>query len=174
MIEMREAYIFLSYSFFFYQWKALEQSNVRFWWRCMQHNITEKIINIEIVSIPSSNEKSLIGQFGKYHNTLCLCPQILRYHCYQFLLGLTMVPRENKNNAYAKSGGTNKEYYGIFRSGLFKRIYPLSTGLSQACIMTSSQLASQLHWWSTTPAWQRSGFESPCRLFFRYYTSSMS
>ena len=25
-----------------------------------------------------------------------------------------MVPRENKNNAYAKFGGTNKEYYGIF------------------------------------------------------------
>ena len=31
-----------------------------------------------------------------------------------------MVPRENKNNAYAKFGGTNKEYYGIFRIGLFQ------------------------------------------------------
>ena len=31
-----------------------------------------------------------------------------------------MVLRENKNNAYAKLGGTNKEYYGIFRSGLFE------------------------------------------------------
>ena len=31
-----------------------------------------------------------------------------------------MVPRENKTNAYAKFGGTNKEYYGIFRTGLFK------------------------------------------------------
>ena len=30
-----------------------------------------------------------------------------------------MVPRENKNNAYAKFGGTNKEYYGIFRTGIF-------------------------------------------------------
>ena len=30
-----------------------------------------------------------------------------------------MLPRENRNNAYAKFGGTNKEYYGIFRSGLF-------------------------------------------------------
>ena len=29
-----------------------------------------------------------------------------------------MVPRENKNNAYAKFGGTKKEYYGIFPSGL--------------------------------------------------------
>ena len=32
-----------------------------------------------------------------------------------------MVPRENKNNASAKFGGTNKEYYGIFQSGLLKR-----------------------------------------------------
>ena len=30
-----------------------------------------------------------------------------------------MIPRENKNNAYAKFGGTNKAYYGIFRTGLF-------------------------------------------------------
>ena len=29
-----------------------------------------------------------------------------------------MVPRENKNNADAKFGGTNKQYYGIFRNGL--------------------------------------------------------
>ena len=63
--------------------------------------------------------KRTIGHFGKYHNTLYLSPQILHKHCFQFLLGLTMVPRENKNNAYAKFGGTNKEYYGIFRTGLF-------------------------------------------------------
>ena len=31
-----------------------------------------------------------------------------------------MVPRENKTRAYAKFGGTNKEYYGIFESGLFE------------------------------------------------------
>ena len=29
-----------------------------------------------------------------------------------------MAPRENKNNAYANFVGTNKEYYGIFKSGL--------------------------------------------------------
>ena len=28
-----------------------------------------------------------------------------------------MVPRENKNNAYAKFWRTNKEYYGIFEGG---------------------------------------------------------
>ena len=36
---------------------------------------------------------------------------------FQFLLGLTRVPRENKNNAYAKFWRTNKEYYGILESG---------------------------------------------------------
>ena len=62
--------------------------------------------------------KRPIGHFGKYHNTLCLSPHILHKHCFQFLLGLKMAPREIKNNAYAKFGGTNKEYYGIFRTGL--------------------------------------------------------
>ena len=30
-----------------------------------------------------------------------------------------MVPRENKNNADTKFGGTNKEYSGIFQNGLY-------------------------------------------------------
>jgi len=60
-----------------------------------------------------------IGHFRKHHNTLCLSPQILHKHRLQFLLGLTMVPRENKNNAYLKLGGTNKGYYGIFRNCLW-------------------------------------------------------
>ena len=30
-----------------------------------------------------------------------------------------MVPRVNKNNAYAKFWRINKEYYGIFKNGLF-------------------------------------------------------
>jgi len=30
-----------------------------------------------------------------------------------------MVPRENKNTTYAKFWKTNKEYYGIFESGLY-------------------------------------------------------
>ena len=53
--------------------------------------------------------KEKIGHFGKYHNTLCLSPQILHKHCFQFLLGLTVVPRENKNNAYAKLGGGDEK-----------------------------------------------------------------
>ena len=53
-----------------------------------------------------------IGHFGKYHNNLCLPPTFCK-HCFQFLVGLTMVPRENKNNAHARFGGKDKEYYGI-------------------------------------------------------------
>ena len=58
-----------------------------------------------------------IRHFGKCHNTLCLSPQILHKHSFCFLLG-PLRPRETVNNAYAKFWGKNKEYYGIFRSGL--------------------------------------------------------
>ena len=40
-----------------------------------------------------------------YHN-LCVChPKILHEHCFRFLLGVKMAPRETENNAYAKSWG---------------------------------------------------------------------
>ena len=38
-----------------------------------------------------------------------------------------MVPRENKDNTYAKFGETNKEYYGIFRKGLFNFNFNLNS-----------------------------------------------
>ena len=56
----------------------------------------------------------------KYHNTLCLPSKILHKHCFQFLLRLTMIRRENKNNAYPKFWRANKDYCGIFESGLYK------------------------------------------------------
>ena len=49
-----------------------------------------------------------IGHFRKYHNTLCLSPQILHKHCFQFLLGLTMVPRGNKTMLMQNLGGQAK------------------------------------------------------------------
>ena len=49
--------------------------------------------------------------FQKYHNTLrCLC-KLLHKHCFQFLLGLTIAPKEI---AQEKVWRDNKEYYGIF------------------------------------------------------------
>ena len=39
-----------------------------------------------------ARKQQAIGHFGKYHNTLSLSPQILHKNCFQFLLGITMVP----------------------------------------------------------------------------------
>ena len=39
---------------------------------------------------------------------LFVCPQNWHKRCFQFLVGLTMVPRENKSNPYAKFGGQTK------------------------------------------------------------------
>ena len=50
-----------------------------------------------------------IGLFQKYHNTLC-CPfQILHKHCFQFLLGLTITTR-NQKQCLCKFWRDNKEY----------------------------------------------------------------
>ena len=64
-----------------------------------------------------------IGHFGKYHNTHCLCPQILHKHSFQFLLRLTMVPRENKNNAYAKIWGDIKRVLWYFPNWPIERLF---------------------------------------------------
>ena len=37
----------------------------------------------------------------------------LRNHCFQFLLGITVIPREIKDNAYVKFWGVNKVHYGL-------------------------------------------------------------
>ena len=42
------------------------------------------------------------------HNAPCLHPQILHNHCFQFLLGITVVPREIQDNGYAKFGGLTR------------------------------------------------------------------
>ena len=77
-----------------------------------------QVIPMEEVRPSNHLQSCACGLFGKYPNTLCLSLQILHKSCFQFLLGLTMVPRENKNNACAKFWVTNKEYYGVFRNGL--------------------------------------------------------
>ena len=38
-------------------------------------------------------------------------------HCFQFLLGITVVPREIKDNGYVKFGGVNNVHYGLFKNG---------------------------------------------------------
>ena len=59
-------------------------------------------------------EKQLVksvGHFGKYHNRLIVfvCPpQMLHKHCFQFLLGLTMVPREQNSTLLQNLGAQTK------------------------------------------------------------------
>ena len=81
-----------------------------------------------------------IGHFQKYNNILCLSSKILHKNCFYFLLGLTIVSRENKNNAHAKFWRTNEEYYGIFESGLWKSKWLpyLQNGLLTNSIVTST------------------------------------
>ena len=38
----------------------------------------------------------------------------LHNHCFQFLLGSTVVPRENEDNSYVKCRDINKMHYGNF------------------------------------------------------------
>jgi len=60
-------------------------------------------------------------------------PQILHNLCFSFLLGITAVPREIENNAYAKFWGANKVRYGKCGSGvwLLLRLLLWSSWLSQ-------------------------------------------
>ena len=69
-----------------------------------------------------------IHYFHIDHNASCLPPpppsppQILHNHCFQFLLGITVVPREIQENGYAKFGGgggwvNNVHYNGLCENG---------------------------------------------------------
>ena len=72
-------------------------------------------LNLDIIEgIRLQNNSLAFEKVQKYHNTLCRPSKILHKHCLQFLLGLTIGPREIENNAYAKFWRDNKEYYGIF------------------------------------------------------------
>ena len=51
---------------------------------------------------------SPIHHFHIDHNAPCLSPKILHNHCSQFLLGITVVPREIQDNGYEKFGGVNR------------------------------------------------------------------
>ena len=64
------------------------------------------------VNIPLAMENTIINQVVEtkltapentitYHNALCLTSQIFYKHCFEFLLGVKMAPRETENNACA-------------------------------------------------------------------------
>ena len=55
-------------------------------------------------------------------------PQILHKHCFQFLLGVKMAPRETENNAYAKFWGDKQRalwnvmvFSGVVNSKVYRK-----------------------------------------------------
>ena len=48
---------------------------------------------------------------------ICTAPEILHNLCFKFLLGITVVPREIEDHAYAKLWGANNVYYGRWANG---------------------------------------------------------
>ena len=59
------------------------------------------------------------------HDAPYLPPKILDNLCVSFLLGITAVPREIENNAYAKFWGANKVHYGRCASGVYEVRRPM-------------------------------------------------
>ena len=67
------------------------------------------------------------------HNAPYLRPQILHNLCFSFPQGITAVPREFENNAYAKLWAPNKVHYGRCASGV-------SSSLAFSAILTVSNI----------------------------------
>ena len=53
------------------------------------------------------------------HNAPCLPTKILHNYCFQFLLGITVVPREIQDNGYVKFWGVNTVRYGLCENSEF-------------------------------------------------------
>ena len=62
-------------------------------------------------------------------------PLILHNHCFQVLLGITVVPREIEDNGYAKFWGVNKVNYGLCENGEFKvkALFATSSSYDHLC-----------------------------------------
>ena len=60
-----------------------------------------------------------IHHFHIDHNAPCLPPKILHNHCFQSLLGITVITREIQDNGYAKFCGVNRVLYCLWENGEF-------------------------------------------------------
>ena len=58
-------------------------------------------------------------------NARCLSPKALHSHWFKLLLGITVVPKEIKDNTYAKFRGGNKVHYDLRENGEFEQFSPL-------------------------------------------------
>ena len=58
-------------------------------------------------------------------NAPCSSPKALHSHWFQLLLGITVVPKEIKDNTYAKFRAGNKVHYDLCENGEFEKLSPL-------------------------------------------------
>ena len=74
----------------------------------------------------------LIHYFHIGHNAPCLPPKIWHNHCFRFLLGITVVPREIQDNGYANfffGGGGYTRYIMAYVKIVNLEKWPLHQGL---------------------------------------------
>ena len=104
----------------------------------------------------------LIHHFHIGHNAPCLPPpppKILHNHCFWFLLGITVVPREIKDNGYAKFGAVNKVHCGLCENREFRKMTRAS-GSGSGILIPHSRSFSRKSTWSRT---------SLIRFLFKYH-----
>ena len=61
-------------------------------------------------------------------NAPCLPLKILHNHCFQFPLGITVIPREIEDNGYAKFWGVHRVHYGLGENGQYQLLIHLMIG----------------------------------------------
>ena len=71
---------------------------------CLYNSVIHSIRQPQLSLLPGHPVHS-IHHFHISHNAHYLPPKILHNLCFSFLLGITAVPREIENNAYAKFWG---------------------------------------------------------------------
>ena len=79
----------------------------------------------------NTSNADLIRHFYISHNTPCLPSQIFVTFVFLFLRGISAVPREFEDNAYANFGGTNKVYYGRCTNGEYSKTQPQNCTLTR-------------------------------------------
>ena len=86
------------------------------------------LLPLEMLRFRSTNRGPLwkrfsLQQYRPLSMILFVCPsKILHKHCFHFLLGHTMVPRENKGNTYAKFW-TDKNSVMVFLKVAYYLLY---------------------------------------------------
>ena len=87
------------------------------WRRVQKHGNSLHLTKIKGFFRPDRNISLHIHHFYMDHNNPFFSPKILHNHCFQFLLGITVVAKEIEDNGYAKFWGLNKVHYGLCENG---------------------------------------------------------